>query len=85
VQEQLVIIPGSQCLPACGTLPVKPDTLRQAVGAEDMATGRGQEVVALPSDTRDRLQTDWALDTGEGGAGWRDSGIEGTVRDQAGD
>ena len=46
VQKQLVIVPAGQPLPTGGTLTVEPDTLGQAVGAEDVAAGGGHEMIA---------------------------------------
>ena len=41
-----MIVPASQLLPAGGTVAVEPDTLGQAVGAEDVSACGGQEMVA---------------------------------------
>ena len=46
MQKQLVIVPAGQPLPTGGTLTVEPDTLGQAVGAEDVAAGGGHEMIA---------------------------------------
>ena len=68
---------------------MEPDTLGQAVGAEDMAACGGQEMVAwvgrsssgsnersltFASERGEGLHADWALDAGDGGAGGRDRG-----------
>ena len=89
VQKQLVIVPASQLLPAGGTVAVEPDTLGQAVGAEDVAACGRQEMVAWvgrsSSGSNERsltfafergegLHADWALDAGDRVAGGMDSG-----------
>jgi len=71
-----VVITAGQNMSAGGAPAVQPDTLRQAVGTEDMATGGGQEVIAFPTDSCEGLHANWALNAGEGrvGGGGRDSG-----------
>jgi len=64
-----VVVPGGQHSPAGGAPGVQINALQKAVGAEDVSTHSGENLVAFPSERVDGLHADWARDGGDGWTG----------------